>query len=192
MKELEERVSEAVMQELIDKVTEWAKARNLIEGSTQEAQGLKLLSEMGELADNFNKGRDCSDDIGDCLVVLIILCNQIFKDDPQTLNECFDKFKELSTRDQEPIGQDKGVFLIYASFLTASLCEMVVDRPEMNSKEKTTKLNIMVLAVGKIAHLCSLKVEKCLEHAYNDIKDRKGIMLNDVYIKDSDIKQGEK
>jgi hypothetical protein len=32
-----------------------------------------------------------------------------------------------------------------------------------------------------------IKFEDCLKHAYSQIKDRKGIMLNDVYMKEEDI-----
>jgi len=97
------------MIELFEKVSEWAHERNLINGSDTKSQTLKLMSEVGELADNINKGADCRDDIGDCLVVLTILAEQ----NGYTIQECF-------------------------------------------------------------------------EIAYNDIKDRKGIMYRGVFIKESD------
>lgn len=49
---------------------QWSKDRGILENSTASAQTLKLVSEVGELADNVNKGRDIRDDIGDCLVCL--------------------------------------------------------------------------------------------------------------------------
>lgn len=64
------------MQELTQKVLNWAEERNLIKGSDPKSQTLKLMAEAGELADSINKGSDCRDDIGDCLVVLIILAAQ--------------------------------------------------------------------------------------------------------------------
>ena len=48
----------------------WSEDRGIIENSTDKIQTLKLVSEVGELADNVNKGRDIRDDIGDCLVCL--------------------------------------------------------------------------------------------------------------------------
>jgi len=97
------------MDDLIQKVDEWAEERNLISGSDPKSQTLKLMSEVGELADNINKRLDVRDDIGDCLVVLIIIANQ------------------------------KG-----------------------------------------------LTIKECLEVAYLDIKDRKGIMIDGVFVKESD------
>lgn len=97
------------MQELIDKVTLWAHDRNLVLGSNTKAQCLKLMSEVGELADNINKNNECIDDIGDCFVVLIILSNQL-----------------------------------------------------------------------------GVSLEACLQHAYDEIKDRKGVMYNGCFIKSTD------
>jgi len=37
----------------------------------------------------------------------------------------------------------------------------------------------------------NLDIEDCLEHAYNEIKNRKGVTLNGVFIKESDIRTGE-
>lgn len=97
------------MEQLTENVLSWAHERNLIQGSDPKSQTLKLMSEAGELADNINKGLDCRDDIGDCIVVLIILAAQ------------------------------KGHSLY-----------------------------------------------ECLDIAYNDIKDRKGRMVDGVFIKESD------
>ena len=66
-------------------ILRWAKDRQLLKNSTPQVQMLKLVSEIGELADNVAKGRDVRDDIGDCLVVLTIIANQMDTD----LNECF-------------------------------------------------------------------------------------------------------
>jgi len=43
---------------------------------------------------------------------------------------------------------------------------------------------MVVLAI--IAEQHELTVSQCLEHAYNDIKDRKGIMIDGVFVKESD------
>lgn len=56
---------------LISLIVGWHYERKLIENSTDLAQFAKLVSEVGELADNIAKGNDISDDIGDIIVVLI-------------------------------------------------------------------------------------------------------------------------
>ena len=64
------------MNELIQKIEQWATDRNIINGSKPIDQAMKLFSEFGELADNVGKGRDCRDDIGDVFVVLTIMAKQ--------------------------------------------------------------------------------------------------------------------
>jgi len=56
----------------------WAHDRNLIEGSTTQAQFVKLIEEIGELAEGIAKNRPLvvQDSIGDAFVVLAILAEQ--------------------------------------------------------------------------------------------------------------------
>jgi len=98
------------MQDLIEKVKQWAYDRNLVEGSDAKSQFHKLIQECGELSDSICKQKDASDDIGDILVVLIIMCEQL-----------------------------------------------------------------------------GLDINKCLAVAYDDIKDRKGKMIDGVFVKESDL-----
>tara|TARA_R100000951_G_scaffold21_1_gene80 strand:+ start:367 stop:678 length:312 start_codon:yes stop_codon:yes gene_type:complete len=59
------------LEHLESNIVGWHRDRNLIDGSTDKDQYLKLIQEAGELSDNICKGRDISDDIGDMVVVLI-------------------------------------------------------------------------------------------------------------------------
>lgn len=95
---------------LIDDIVDWHHDRNLIQGSTDKDQTLKLLQELGELSDSVCKGKDVSDDLGDMMVVM---------------------------------------------------------------------LNIM--------ERNKLSIEDCLKKAYDDIKDRKGKMINGVFVKEQDL-----
>ena len=100
------------MQDLVNKVRQWHQDRNLIDGSDDKSQTLKLLQELGELSDSVCKEQPILDDIGDMLVVMINLCE----------------------------------------------------------RNKVT-------------------LQECLEVAYDDIKDRKGRMVDGVFVKSEDIKQ---
>lgn len=91
-------------------IGQWHQDRNLINGSTDKDQYMKLIQEAGELSDNICKGKDIKDDIGDIIVVLI---NIVKRND--------------------------------------------------------------------------LSLTECLQVAYNDIKDRKGIMCEGVFIKEGDL-----
>ena len=75
------------MEELVKKVAQWHRDRNLIEGATDKDQFCKLIQEAGELSDNICKGKDMSDDIGDMIVVLINIAER----NNLTLKECLEK-----------------------------------------------------------------------------------------------------
>ena len=102
-------LNKMLIDEVIYKVGTWHHDRNLIEGSDDKTQVLKLLQELGELSDSICKGKDIKDDIGDMLVVMINICMR-----------------------------------------------------------NATSLN------------------ECLQYAYEDIKDRKGKMVDGVFVKESD------
>tara|TARA_R110002012_G_scaffold67404_2_gene175712 strand:+ start:198 stop:554 length:357 start_codon:yes stop_codon:yes gene_type:complete len=101
--------SELQLNLLINKVKSWHRDRNLINGSTDKDQTLKLAQELGELSDNVCKGQDIRDDIGDMLVVMI-----------------------------------------------------------------------------NIAERNDLTISECLQQAWNDIKDRKGRMVDGIFVKESE------
>lgn len=52
-------------------IEQWHHDKNLIEGSSDKAQFVKLIEEAGELAVSIGQGRDVRDDIGEMIVVLI-------------------------------------------------------------------------------------------------------------------------
>lgn len=60
------------------RIRNWAHDRNLIEGSNNSAQFLKLLEEVGELSHAIQKGNSTEfvDAIGDVVVVLTIIAAQ--------------------------------------------------------------------------------------------------------------------
>jgi len=94
------------MQELIDKCSAWSIERKIIQNSSRAAQCLKLVSEMGELADNVAKGRCAKDDIGDCMVVL----NNLALMQGTTLAECL-AFAYEDIKDRRGYMSEGGVFI---------------------------------------------------------------------------------
>lgn len=72
------------MEELIGKVEQWHIDRNLIKGSTDKSQVLKLMQELGELSDSVCKDECLLDDVGDILVILINICTR----NNVTLKDC--------------------------------------------------------------------------------------------------------
>jgi NTP pyrophosphatase (non-canonical NTP hydrolase) len=72
------------MNNLIENVIQWHRDRNLIDGSDDKSQVLKLVQEVGELSDSVCKDEDIQDDIGDMLVVMINICER----NNVTLDDC--------------------------------------------------------------------------------------------------------
>jgi NTP pyrophosphatase (non-canonical NTP hydrolase) len=77
-------------------VIQWAEARRIIPNSTPEAQFLKTVSELGELADALNQ-RDMAaikDSVGDCLVTLINMCALLDIDMVECLEGAWHEIKD--------------------------------------------------------------------------------------------------
>jgi NTP pyrophosphatase (non-canonical NTP hydrolase) len=93
-------------------IRQWAHARNIIRGATPEKQFVKLIEEVGELANGIAKSRldEIMDGIGDAVVVLTVLAEQY-----------------------------------------------------------------------------DITIEHCIELAWNEIKDRKGRMVNGIFVKEADL-----
>ena len=94
------------MNRLIKLCSEWSETRGILKHSSVQAQGLKLVSEVGELSDNIAKGRDVKDDIGDCLVVL----NNLALMHDTTLAECLQVAYD-DIKDRKGKMQPNGVFI---------------------------------------------------------------------------------
>lgn len=73
---------------VFDKIRQWGTDRNFYGkgGATTQSQFVKLAEEMGELAGNIARGRDCTDDIGDIVVVL----THIAELQGKTIEECIE------------------------------------------------------------------------------------------------------
>lgn len=77
-------------------VIQWGLDRKIIQNGNPQTQTLKLMSELGELADNIAKGRysRALDDIGDMIVVLIMISAQINTDIGECLRVAYNDIKD--------------------------------------------------------------------------------------------------
>ena len=150
------------MNELIAKIEKWAHERNIINGSKPIDQAMKLFSEFGELADNVGKGRDCRDDIGDVFVVLTIMSAQLGIK-TNALNQSSDIYD-----------------------LKSAVASLGVELSYFAINQSEVWLNDAVRNLNSISELSGHTLEECVQIAYDDIKDRKGIMSGGIFIKESD------
>lgn len=87
-------------EELQKNVVGWATDRGIIHYSTAQAQFLKAVSEMGELADGIAKHRpaEIQDAVGDVLVCLINMCEILGIDPVDCLGLAWNEIKDRKGR----------------------------------------------------------------------------------------------
>lgn len=177
------------MQDLIAKIEQWAEDRNIIKGSKPIDQAMKLFSEFGELADNVGKGRDCRDDIGDVFVVLTIIAKQRASDmivpmvDVVKLFNIDNNFHYGEVYNMACTPKEK------VAYLCSDIAIMVNHFYDCRVDFYSTD-DLIESCLATIFALCddlNYTLEECVQIAYNDIKDRKGIMQNGVFIKEGDL-----
>lgn len=168
------------MQDLIDKIEAWAETRNLIKGSTPLDQSLKLFSEAGELADAIAKDDVTlvKDGIGDVFVVCVIISKQI----NQSLQVGYDSSLDNLKPKKYVIGLNHAVTLF--AYNADRIYDGVVNGSKLDA-------DIILMSLNRIATAYGLTLEDCIEYAYNDIKDRRGIMYEGVFIKSDDPRYAE-
>lgn len=157
--------------ELIGKIAQWAKDRNLILGSTPQKQFIKLMEEFGELCAGIarNDKEKIKDSIGDCGVVLIILNEQ-----------CQIEKDLIFAREfqiESPENQIK-----YTMHYLNGLSWLIDD--DGNDKFVLCEL---ITELNGYSHYYGFTMLECLEHAYEQIKDRKGKMIDGVFVKEEDL-----
>lgn len=94
--------------DLVKNIEHWGEERGITINGNAQTQTLKLMSEMGELADNIAKGRydRAKDDIGDCIVVLIMIADLIDTDIKECLEVAWNDIK-----DRRGYLNEQGVFV---------------------------------------------------------------------------------
>lgn len=157
--------------QLIKNIENWAEARNLIEGSTPKKQFIKLMEEFGELCSGVSKNKIdvVKDSIGDCFVVTVILKCQ-FKTNlfisPRSLNKNLD------------------VSLILARIARDAA---LIPKDNLSEHVKFEIISGIIRNLMNISILLDVDFESCVQAAWDEIKDRKGRMIDGVFVKEGDL-----
>lgn len=155
-------------------IRRWAADRNLILGSNPQSQFLKTLSELGELADGINKQRreEIIDGIGDVAVTLVIIAAQCGAD--------IEKYQYGGVG----YGDSPKVCAVKLAGQAGMLSGSV-----LGGHQELITCHAALMADNLIgtAIACGLSFDECVEHAWNEIKDRKGCMVDGVFIKEGDV-----
>ena len=161
-------------------VRQWAVDRNLIEGSKPEAQCIKLIEEYGELARGIAKQDEAliKDSIGDTLVVCIILAAQLGSDNFNIDKLIFERSEVNSANVHEKLVMNGATELGAISYFI-NVTNRDIDRCVGN-------IYALCDTLAEIAYLYKWSLVDCLIAAYNEIKDRKGRMVDGIFIKEGD------
>ena len=157
--------------QLIKNIENWAEDRNLIEGSTPKKQFIKLMEEFGELCSGISKGKldVIKDSIGDCFVVTVILKCQ-FRTNIFIRSRSFNKNLDIS--------------LILARVVRDAA---LIPKDNLSEQVKLEIINGIVIHLMNISNLLDVDFENCVQAAWNEIKDRKGRMIDGVFVKEGDL-----
>lgn len=162
----------------------WAHERNLIHGSTCHKQLAKTCEEFGELAAGLNKGKKdlIKDGVGDVLVTLIIA------------NGCAGGTDIFMS---EPAGNDWAIILQHrlleqdsSEVVLRLLYELDYITERSNPKLytwRTERMRDMIRWLVVAAKRVDSSLEECLLTAWMEIKDRKGRMVDGVFVKEADL-----
>lgn len=139
------------------------------------AQLKKLRSEFDEMVRD-----DTQDDIGDQLVVLSMIASLL----DTTATRCRHAVRDMLPT--IPVYED-GLVTSVESELNSlewivEICDMKHDRVEV-----LKAVGFYVDALERYCVTKGWKLEDCLEVAWNDIKDRDGCMISDIFVKGSNL-----
>ena len=141
-------------------IRQWAHDRNLIQGSNNTAQFAKLAEELSEF------DADPKDAIGDAFVVMTIMCAQKdinIEDVPCQPAQHADFYKEMVA----------GLGLVASAVA--------------RNKDIKPAIGRLKDFLHYAAYLNRFTLLECLDQAWLDIKDRKGKMVDGVFVKQADL-----
>lgn len=171
------------IKELVPLIHQWAKERKIYEQLTPFDELLKTHEEVGELikACYDNDKPAIQDAIGDVMVTLINYCYMVEED------------SEFLIRQALTMRLDKGSKPVRMAIYTEYLLNNLL-RKECGQGFKIIpysphhRLLYMINELHSIALLEESTLEECLNIAYNEIKNRKGKIINRKFIKDEKYK----
>lgn len=178
------------MTQVFTDIIDWAIARNIIDGATSRSQFVKLMAEFGELADGISKNNLdlIKDGIGDVAVVALIIGKQEHLTLPVVPKQS-ESIVGLNLRDMGMTRRKFAeTFFADCSQLLGELSRFI-ELQYKNNLESVTRA--LFEKLSDLATLYGLSFIQCVEYSYEQIKDRKGIMFNGVFLRDTDPRYQE-
>lgn len=208
--------------QLTKNYVEWAVKRNITNGLSMHSQFVKLAEEAKEIAEGSkelcNAIRDndkdkvkktCNmikDGIGDVIVVASIIAKQYQEKDPtnaELVSSNFfaltqvqkDEYIDLVMQGKSDTNSETAYFVstpmnMLTSTLLINLGTVASD--VARGRNPVNSLKLFCANVEVIASFLQFDLVECLEMAWNEIKDRVGLAVDGVFIKESDLTEEQK
>lgn len=160
-------------------VHKWAEDRNFKEGATLFGQACKLAEEYGEFMANYNRKRDLTDDIGDCMVVVTVLRYML------------DIRNRYPARTVAPASGYANTNVCTAHEAVSRIMALIMNWGANTPNVLQSELYRVELCLTAICEELGYSMYDCLLHAYNEIKDRKGRMVDGKFVKEADEQRNQ-
>ena len=170
------------IEEYLNKIREWGNRTRLRINGTTQAQGLKLLSEFGEIAEGIKKNNieEIKDGIGDVIVVAIML--EGILQNKEGYKQTIVIPENLNTQEQST-NESVDEIMLNVNIVLGKLSDAILKK----QKNIIELINSLIIELNKLATKYNMTLEECLEQSYNEIKDRNGILTPDgVFVKSTD------
>ena len=201
---------------------EWAEKRNIANGLSMHSQFVKLTEEAKEIAEGakdlytalkdndkekIKKACDMiKDGIGDTVVVASIIAKQYQLKDVIGGELVSSKFFALTKVEKDPVvtsllsGQidtDSNHAYFIATPMNMLTSNLLINLGAVASdvargRNPVGSLKLLCANIEVIASFLQFNLAECLEMAWNEIKDRKGLVVDGVFIKFDDLTEEQK
>ena len=165
----------------------WAHERNLIKGSTCRKQLAKTCEEFGELAAGLNKGKHAliKDGVGDVLVTLIIANGCAGGEYMFSSEEAGNDWAIV--RQQEMLASESSDVVLSLLYELVLELAYICRNSEPADVYRTGRMKDMIRALNAASAFAGCSLAECLLTAWLEIKDRKGRMIDGVFVKQEDL-----
>jgi len=173
------------LKDYYNKIVNWSKERKIIPNAKVLVQTGKMISEKSEISKAFLTGdyNELIDGIGDTFVTIV---NVVELSNLQLEHHSENKMK--IDLEESNYTMDMNYLILRLDVLAGFVIDNII-KEKYNNEEY---LNEMIQILHKLAKTNDTTLEECVKTAYNEIKDRKGITLeNGTFIKESDPRYKE-
>lgn len=160
--------------ELIKLIEQWAIDRGLDKNGTIDGQLIKTAEEVAELIIGISKDDIdvIKDSIGDVFVTLVVGC--LICDRKQNL------LNAIYVLNRDDIGEYVDKYE-YIKNLMCDCTSLLVD------KNYNQDIHMLLTRIIMVAEFYDLEFIDCVESAYKEIADRKGVVRDGTFVKEDDL-----